>query len=99
MKTEIINIVTSFSPPCYKLVTNLFIVHKLVTAKKINLFIKNKITKTHTYGTGHMQRRTCRQAPASTRLKWVSHHKTLLECVLTRACVLLSLRVHLRIEL
>ena len=33
----------------------------------------------HTYGTGHMQRRTLRQAPASTRLKWVSHHTTLLD--------------------
>ena len=37
-----------------------------------------------------MQRCTCRQAPASTRLKWMSHRKTLLACVLTRACVLLS---------
>ena len=42
------------------------------------------------YGTGHMQSRTCRQAPASTRLKWVSHCKTLLACVLTRDCVLLN---------
>ena len=42
------------------------------------------------YGTGHMQRRTRRQAPASTCLKWVSHCKTLLVRVLTRACVLLS---------
>ena len=33
---------------------------------------------------------TCRQAPASTRLKRVSHPKTLLARVLTRACVLLS---------
>ena len=37
-----------------------------------------------------MQRRTRRQVPASTRLKWVSHPKTLLARVLTRACVLLS---------
>ena len=43
-----------------------------------------------TYGTGHMQRHTRRQAPASTRLKWVSHHMTLLVRVLTRVCVLLS---------
>ena len=42
------------------------------------------------YGTGHMQRRTRRQAPASIRLKWVSHRATLLVHVLTRACVLLS---------
>ena len=37
-----------------------------------------------------MQRRTCRQTPASMRIKWVSHRTTLLERVLTRACVLLS---------
>ena len=37
-----------------------------------------------------MQCGTHRQAPASTRLKWVSHRKTLLARVLTRACVLLS---------
>ena len=42
------------------------------------------------YGTGHMQHRPCRRAPVSTRLKWVSHHMTLLARVLTRACVLLS---------
>ena len=43
-----------------------------------------------TYGTGHMQRHTHRQAPAGTHLKWVSHHMTLLMRVLTRVCVLLS---------
>ena len=42
------------------------------------------------YGTGHMQRRTCWQAPVSTHLKWVSPRTTLLACVFTRACVLLS---------
>ena len=42
------------------------------------------------YGTGHMQRRTRRQAPACTRAKWMSHRKTLLACVLTRAYELLS---------
>ena len=42
------------------------------------------------YGTGYMQRCTCRRAPASTHPKWVSHRMTLLVHVLTRACVLLS---------
>ena len=37
-----------------------------------------------------MQRHTHRQVPASTCTKWVSHRTTLLACVLTRACVLLS---------
>ena len=37
-----------------------------------------------------MQRCTRRQIPASTCLKWVSHCKKLLACVLTRACMLLS---------
>ena len=36
------------------------------------------------------KRHTRRQAPASTCAKWVSHRKTLLACVLTRTCVLLS---------
>ena len=42
------------------------------------------------YGTGHMQCRTCRQAPACTHAKWVSHSMTWLACVLTRAYVLLN---------
>ena len=42
------------------------------------------------YGTGHMQRRTHRHIPASTRAKSVSHCMTLLAYVLTRAYVLLS---------
>ena len=42
------------------------------------------------YGIGHMQSRTHRRAPVSTRLKWVSHRTTLLVRMLTRACVLLS---------
>ena len=42
------------------------------------------------YGTGHMQCHTHRQAPASMRTKWVSHCTTLLGHVLTRACMLLS---------
>ena len=42
------------------------------------------------YGTGHMQRCSCKRAPASTHPKWVSHRVTLLARVLTRACVLLS---------
>ena len=37
-----------------------------------------------------MQRHTRRQAPASRHPKWVSHRMTLLTCVFTRACVLLS---------
>ena len=42
------------------------------------------------YGTGHMQYRTRRLTPASMHTKWVSHRMTLLACLLTRACVLLS---------
>ena len=39
------------------------------------------------YGTGHMQRRTCRLAPACMRAKWMSHCTTFLACELT-ACEL-----------
>ena len=42
------------------------------------------------YGTGYMQRRTRRRVPASMCAKWMSHCTTLLTCVLTRTCVLLS---------
>ena len=44
------------------------------------------------YGTGHMQRRTHRHVPESTRAKSVSHCMTLLAYVLTRAYVLLSFK-------
>ena len=42
------------------------------------------------YGSGHMQRRTRRQAPACTRAEWMNHCMTLLAYVLTRAYELLS---------
>ena len=73
--------------PCLRPVSAWSNVHNVLITFLVYFSIHTSAVK---YGTSHIQCCTHRQVPASARLKWVSYRKTLLVCVLTRACVLLS---------